>query len=102
MSVEVSADPGDIGAQAETATLIVDALLGTGLREPAREPLATAIRALNASDAAVLWGMKPVRLGLGTGAALFACFWLSSHQIRFWRSSKSSSGGCADRRAIPI
>jgi len=73
VSVEVSADPGDIGAQAETATLIVDALLGTGLREPAREPLATAIRALNASDAAVLSVDVPSGLDATSGKAYEPC-----------------------------
>ena len=73
VKVEVSADPGDIRSHAEEATLIIDALLGTGLREPAREPLATAIRALNASGVAVLSVDVPSGLDATSGEAYEPC-----------------------------
>lgn len=73
VTVHVSDDPGDLRTQAQKATLIVDALLGTGLREPAREPLATAIRALNESGVAVLSVDVPSGLDATSGDAYEPC-----------------------------
>jgi NAD(P)H-hydrate epimerase len=73
VTVDADADPSDLAARASDATLVIDSLLGTGLREPAREPLATAIRAINDFDRLVLSVDVPSGLDATTGSAYEPC-----------------------------
>ena len=73
VSVEVDPDPAPVVEFARHAQLVVDALLGTGLREPPREPLAAAIRALNEADRPILSVDVPSGLDATTGQAFEPC-----------------------------
>ena len=67
VDVVVSADPSAAHAILESATLALDALLGTGLRNAPRDPQASAIRALNDSRRSILSVDVPSGLDATTG-----------------------------------
>ncbi len=63
-------DPGRIAEDLQEADLIIDALLGTGIRNPVREPFAEVIRAINKSRAEVVSVDIPSGISAGTGEVL--------------------------------
>jgi hydroxyethylthiazole kinase-like uncharacterized protein yjeF len=67
--VAVDADPSAVHAVVARSELILDALLGTGLRSAPREPQAGAIRAINESGIPVLSVDVPSGLDATTGEA---------------------------------
>ena len=69
VDVVVDADPSVVPGVVTEAELIVDAILGTGLRSAPREPQASAIRALNESGIPVLSVDVPSGLDATTGEA---------------------------------
>jgi hydroxyethylthiazole kinase-like uncharacterized protein yjeF len=69
VDVIIDADPGAVRVAVGRSELILDALLGTGLRSAPREPHAGAIRAINESDIAVLSVDVPSGLDATTGEA---------------------------------
>ena len=69
VEVIVEADPEAVPGVVDGTTLVLDALLGTGLRSAPREPQASAIRALNASGVPVLSVDVPSGLDATTGTA---------------------------------
>jgi hydroxyethylthiazole kinase-like uncharacterized protein yjeF len=71
--VEINADPSGLAEQAASTPLVIDALLGTGLQQSPRDPLAAAINALNDSGAAVLSVDVPSGLDATTGEAYTPC-----------------------------
>jgi ADP-dependent NAD(P)H-hydrate dehydratase / NAD(P)H-hydrate epimerase len=73
VEVTVSADPAAVQAGIAGATLVIDAILGTGLRNAPRELQAGAIRALNAGKAPILSVDVPSGLDATTGEAFDPC-----------------------------
>jgi ADP-dependent NAD(P)H-hydrate dehydratase / NAD(P)H-hydrate epimerase len=73
IDVTVSADATTVPSGIEGATLVIDAILGTGLRQVPRELQATAIRALNAAEAPILSVDVPSGLDATTGEAFDPC-----------------------------
>lgn len=69
VDVEVGADPATVRSVVRGAELMIDAILGTGLRSAPREPQASAIRALNESGIPVLSVDVPSGLDATTGEA---------------------------------
>ena len=69
VDVVVDADPAWVRGAVANATLVLDAILGTGLRSAPREPQATAIRAINDSGVPVLSVDVPSGLDATTGEA---------------------------------
>jgi hydroxyethylthiazole kinase-like uncharacterized protein yjeF len=69
VDVVVDTDPAALQRVVTEAALLIDAILGTGLRSAPREPQASAIRALNASPVAVLSVDVPSGLDATTGEA---------------------------------
>ena len=69
-TVEFSAGLGDLADAVGRATLVVDALLGTGLNQPPREPQASAIGIINESGRPVLSVDLPSGLDATTGEPL--------------------------------
>jgi ADP-dependent NAD(P)H-hydrate dehydratase / NAD(P)H-hydrate epimerase len=69
VDVVVEADPAAVPGVVTTAELVVDAILGTGLRSSPRQPQASAIRALNESGVPVLSVDIPSGLDATTGEA---------------------------------
>lgn len=69
VDVVVAGDPSAVQRRVTRAALVVDALLGTGLRSAPREPQASAIRALNDSGRPVLSVDVPSGLDATTGEA---------------------------------
>jgi ADP-dependent NAD(P)H-hydrate dehydratase / NAD(P)H-hydrate epimerase len=69
VDVVVDSDPSAVPGVVTEAELIVDAILGTGLRSAPREPQASAIRALNESGLPVLSVDVPSGLDATTGEA---------------------------------
>ncbi len=69
VDVVVNADPDAVRSVVVEADLVIDAVLGTGLRSAPREPQASAIRAINASGIAVLSVDVPSGLDATTGEA---------------------------------
>jgi hydroxyethylthiazole kinase-like uncharacterized protein yjeF len=69
VDVVIDADPGAVRRVVARAELILDAILGTGLRSAPREPQAGSIRAINDSDIAVLSVDVPSGLDATTGVA---------------------------------
>ena len=69
IDVAVGTDPAAVHGVVAEAALIIDAILGTGLRSAPREPQASAIRALNESAVAVLSVDVPSGLDATTGEA---------------------------------
>lgn len=67
--VVVDADPGAVVGVISASDLIIDALLGTGLRSAPREPQASGIRALNVSGIPILSVDVPSGLDATTGDA---------------------------------
>lgn len=67
--VVVDADPGAVFKVISASALIIDAILGTGLRSAPREPQASGIRALNASGIPILSVDVPSGLDATTGDA---------------------------------
>ena len=63
VEVIVDADPGAVRGVVARSELILDSILGTGLRSAPREPQAGAIRAINGSDVPVLSVDVPERPG---------------------------------------
>jgi ADP-dependent NAD(P)H-hydrate dehydratase / NAD(P)H-hydrate epimerase len=73
VGVEIAENADDIAAQAGDAQLVLDAMLGVGLHESPREPLASAIRALNEAGQPVLSVDVPSGLDAATGEAYAPC-----------------------------
>lgn len=73
IDVTVSADATTVRSGIAGATLVIDAILGTGLQRAPREPQATAIRALNAGEAPILSVDVPSGLDATTGEAFDPC-----------------------------
>jgi ADP-dependent NAD(P)H-hydrate dehydratase / NAD(P)H-hydrate epimerase len=69
VDVVVDADPAAVRSVVSGADLVIDAILGTGLRSAPREPQASAIRALNDSGIPVLSVDVPSGLDATTGEA---------------------------------
>ena len=69
VDVVVDADPAAVRSVVSGAELVIDAILGTGLRSAPREPQASAIRALNDSGIPVLSVDVPSGLDATTGEA---------------------------------
>jgi len=67
------ADLAGLEARLANAALVVDALFGTGLTRPLRDPWAAAVRAMDAAPAAVLAVDLPSGLDADTGEVLGAC-----------------------------
>jgi NAD(P)H-hydrate epimerase len=73
VDVTVSGDPAMVHAVIAGARLVIDAILGTGLRSAPRELQAGAIRALNAGTAPILSVDVPSGLDATTGEAFDPC-----------------------------
>jgi NAD(P)H-hydrate epimerase len=69
VDVIIDADPGAVRGVVARAELVLDAILGTGLRSAPREPQAGAIRAVNDADVQVLSVDVPSGLDSTTGEA---------------------------------
>jgi NAD(P)H-hydrate epimerase len=69
VDVVVDSDPAAVRSVVSGAELVIDAILGTGLRSAPREPQASAIRALNESGVPVLSVDVPSGLDATTGDA---------------------------------
>ena len=69
VDVFVSADPDAVRGVIVEADLVIDAILGTGLRSAPRDPQASGIRAINASGVPVLSVDVPSGLDATTGEA---------------------------------
>ena len=69
VGVVVDADPTAVRGVVSEAELVIDAILGTGLRSAPREPQASAIRAVNDSGIPVLSVDVPSGLDATTGEA---------------------------------
>jgi hydroxyethylthiazole kinase-like uncharacterized protein yjeF len=69
VEVVVDADPAGVPGIVAKADLVLDAILGTGLRSAPREPQASAIRAINDSGVPVLSVDVPSGLDATTGEA---------------------------------
>ena len=69
VEVIIDADPGAVRGVVARSELILDSILGTGLRSAPREPQAGAIRAINGSDVPVLSVDVPSGLDASTGEA---------------------------------
>jgi hydroxyethylthiazole kinase-like uncharacterized protein yjeF len=69
VDVFVSADPDAVRGVIVEADLVIDAILGTGLRSAPRDPQASGIRAINASGVPVLSVDVPSGLEATTGEA---------------------------------
>jgi ADP-dependent NAD(P)H-hydrate dehydratase / NAD(P)H-hydrate epimerase len=72
VDVRVDADPATIAVVSDAA-LVIDAILGTGLRSAPRDPQASAIRALNAASRPTLSVDVPSGLDATTGDAFDPC-----------------------------
>jgi NAD(P)H-hydrate epimerase len=66
-------DPNVIAETCAAADLVIDGILGTGLRSAPREPLASVIRSVNAAGTAVLSVDIPSGMDAGTGEAFDPC-----------------------------
>jgi ADP-dependent NAD(P)H-hydrate dehydratase / NAD(P)H-hydrate epimerase len=73
VEVTVSADPAAAQSGTAGATLVLDAILGTGLRSAPRDLPSGAIRALNAGKAPILSVDVPSGLDATTGEAFDPC-----------------------------
>ena len=69
VDVVVDADPDAVRGVVVESDLVIDAILGTGLRSAPREPQASGIRAINASGVAVLSVDVPSGMDATTGEA---------------------------------
>jgi NAD(P)H-hydrate epimerase len=69
VDVAIDADPDAVSAVVSRSELVLDAILGTGLRSAPREPQAGAIRAINESGIPVLSVDVPSGLDATTGEA---------------------------------
>jgi hydroxyethylthiazole kinase-like uncharacterized protein yjeF len=69
VDVLVSTDPNAVRGVIVEADLVIDAILGTGLRSAPRDPQASGIRAINASGVSVLSVDVPSGLDATTGEA---------------------------------
>jgi len=63
-------DPSRITEELQVSDLIIDALLGTGIRNPVAEPFAEVIRSINKSRAEILAVDIPSGISAGTGEVL--------------------------------
>ena len=73
VDVAVSVDPDAVHAVVDGSALVVDAILGTGLRSAPRDPQAGAIRAINGSGRPVLSVDVPSGLDATSGSAFDPC-----------------------------
>lgn len=73
VSLRASLDPVVIAETCSTADVVLDGILGTGLRSAPREPLAGAIRAVNAAGARVLAVDIPSGMDAGSGEVFEPC-----------------------------
>ena len=78
VAVDIRDDPGDIAERAGDAQLVIDAMLGTGLHQPPREPYATAIRSLKEAGQPVLSVDVPSGLDATSGEAYEPCVWAAA------------------------
>jgi NAD(P)H-hydrate epimerase len=69
VDVAIDADPGAVHGVVARSELVLDAILGTGLRSAPREPQASAIRTINHSEIQVLSVDVPSGLDAATGEA---------------------------------
>ena len=95
VEVIIDADPGAVRGVVARSELILDFILGTGLRSAPREPQAGAIRAINGSDVPVLSVDVPSGLDASTGEAfdpgVFAALYVHPH--------RNEAGPCAGATA---
>lgn len=73
VSLRATLDPMVIAETCALADVVVDGILGTGLRSAPREPLAGAIRAINAAGGRVLSVDIPSGMDAGSGEAFDPC-----------------------------
>jgi NAD(P)H-hydrate epimerase len=73
VEVSIGVDVAALDALLGRSALVIDAVLGTGLRQAPREPQAGAIRAINAAGRPVLSVDVPSGLDAGTGRAFDPC-----------------------------
>lgn len=73
VSLRASLDPVLVAETCSTADVVLDGIVGTGLRSAPREPLAGVIRAINAAGARVLAVDIPSGMDAGSGEALDPC-----------------------------
>lgn len=73
IDVRVDIDAAAVITATSSATLVIDALLGTGLRSAPRDPQAAAIRALNGTGRPILSVDVPSGLDATTGDAFDPC-----------------------------
>jgi ADP-dependent NAD(P)H-hydrate dehydratase / NAD(P)H-hydrate epimerase len=103
--VEVSVTTETDAARATTAgsALVIDSLLGTGLRSAPREPVASVIRELNASEGTILSVDVPSGLDASSGEAFDPCIRASATcTLTAMKRGLRSSGGLARAGAIWI
>jgi hydroxyethylthiazole kinase-like uncharacterized protein yjeF len=73
VGVTITADAGAVQSRGASASLIIDAILGTGLRSAPRDPQAGVIRVVNASGRPILSVDVPSGLDATSGEAFDPC-----------------------------
>jgi hydroxyethylthiazole kinase-like uncharacterized protein yjeF len=103
VDVTVTTMPGAAFAATAGAALVIDALLGTGLRSAPRDPLASVIRELNASRSTVLSVDVPSGLDATSGEAFDPCIRATATcTLTAMKHGLRSSGAIARAGAIWI
>lgn len=89
IKIHVVKSPSDLGnarSCLKRTDVIIDAILGTGLRGPLREPLASAVRLINESDVPVISVDAPTGLNPSTGEvhglAVKAAYTVTFHRMK--------------------
>ena len=99
VAVEIAEHAEDVVARARDAQLVLDAMLGVGLRERPREPLASAIQALKEAGQPVLSVDIPSGVDATTGQAYAPAVWadatctLTAMKAGLWDSSGREHAG---------
>ena len=97
--VRTSLAIADVGATVDAAALVLDAVLGTGLRAAPREPQAAAVRAMNASAARILAIDVPSGMDASTGEVFDPCVraaatcTLAAVKAGLWTAAAASVAG---------
>jgi ADP-dependent NAD(P)H-hydrate dehydratase / NAD(P)H-hydrate epimerase len=73
VDVTISADAGAVASRGAPTALVIDAILGTGLRSAPRDPQASVIRAVNGSGRPILSVDVPSGLDATSGEAFDPC-----------------------------